>query len=431
MVQTVTIPSKREQSKWKWLNIIDWLLPTYVVLSIPLFYYGLHVAFIFKAVGIFVTIAYIMRCSIPRTSLSKLFTAFVWLVFFSFIQYIYNERPIIGYLDDVSNYVAAMLFFYIGISDARPNRSFYNKMLYAISVVFALGLICYVLTPSWFISRHLELINNSAVAGTVYSEDNVMDKMRFSAFLDSYSVSHLSVFAAAIAIFSVAKSKGKEMLKAIVCFAIALLSSIASMHRASMIGCAITFIMFAYYNHRLKRYKINIYLSIIAIISVGLFILIFSNGGDRFDTILQMLTNRVDDNMSLTKALDERKFTQELLSSMQFFIFGHGLGAGGVTMRDYGFPGIADMQYVKMFFENGIVGAFLFIIIMTRALIKGVKYIDYYLTEVIIILFILVAMLGSNSLSIYYYIVYPFWYAVGRIFNNQYLTQLRNNNIIY
>ena len=414
-------------SRWKMLGFIDYLLPAYIVLSIPLFYLGLHLAFVFKAIGILVSLLYIMKYGVPQTQNTRIFTIFVLLVTFSFFQYLYNGKPISGYVTDISNYVAAMLFFYIGASDERPGRLFYKKLLYSTAIVFALGLICYVLTPTWYVMRHLDMINNSSMVE--YDEYNVVDKLRFSAFFDSYSVSHLSVFASAIAIFSVIYCKGREKMVAFICLIVALLSSVASMHRASMIGSLFAFAMYAYYNHRSKRVKYNIYLGLIVLLFAGIFLYFFSNIGDRADTIHEMFTSRVDDNMSLGKALEERKFTKELMASMQFYIFGHGLGSGGVEMRAYGFPGVSDMQYIKMFYENGIVGAVLFLWIIYRSLLKGIKYIKIYITEVIIILFILVAMLGSNSLSIYYFIVFPFWYAVGRINNYQYFKQAINKQL--
>lgn len=414
----------------KLLCLIDYLLPAYIVLSMPLLYLGLSYEYLFKGFSILVTLFFFIKYGIPHNSASKYFTAFLVVVTFSFIQYIYNGRPIICYIRDASNYIAAMLFFYIGVIDDRPGRPFYKKLAFSIAFVFAIGLFFFVTTPSWYISRNLDIINTQA--DVQYSENSMMDQFRYCAFFgDSYSVSHLSVFCVAIALFSVAYDKGRTKLLAIVCLLIGLASSIASMHRASILGSALALMTYAYFNHKTHRYKENALIALFSIIVVFVFLMIMPSFTERLGDIWGMVTERVEGNMDVNKAVGERKFTKEVLSSMQFFMFGHGLGSCGGSVRSYGFPGITDMQYIKMFFENGIIGAILFIGIIVRALRRGIKYIRYYMTEVAIILFILVAMLGSNSLSIYYFIVYPFWYAVGRISNDSYLQRLKNKEWIY
>lgn len=418
------------QGQWKYLCLIDYLLPAYIVLSMPLLYLGLSYEFLFKGFSILVTLLFFIKYGIPHNSASKYFTAFLVVVTFSFIQYIYNGRPFICYIRDASNYIAAMVFFYIGVVDDRPGRPFYKKLAFSIAVVFAIGLFFFVTTPSWYISRNLDIINSQT--DVQYSENSMMDQFRYCAFFgDSYSVSHLSVFCVAIALFSVAYDNGRAKFGAIVCLLIGLASSIASMHRASILGSVIAIMTYAYFNHKIHRYKDNALIALFSIIAVLAFLMIMPSFTERLGDILGMVTERVEGNMDVNKAVGERKFTKEVLSSMQFFMFGHGLGAGGGSVRAYGFPGITDMQYIKMFFENGIIGAILFIGIIVRALRRGLKYIRYYMTEVAIILFILVAMLGSNSLSIYYFIVYPFWYAVGRISNDSYLQRLKNKEWKY
>lgn len=416
MLDKEFIIEPKKTIRWKYLTLIDYVLPVYIVFSIPLFYFDWNLDFMFKGAGIFFTLIYVIKFGVPKYKSVTWFTIFVLLVTFSFLQYLYNNRPIECYFSDVSNYVAAMLFFYIGVSDDRPGRSFYVKLMYAITIVFAIGILCYLTTPSWYLSRSLELLNKRAAVD--YGENDLLNQLRFCAFFrDSYSVSHLSVFCSAIAIWGVVYGKGKEKILAIFCMSIGCVSSIMSMHRASILGCVITIGLYVYFNYRTHHYRDNIKLFYIATLIMLTFLISNPDLGERLGDVIGMVTNRVDDNMSLSTALSERKFTHEVMSSMQFFLFGHGLGAGGVGVRKYGFPGISDMQYVKMFYENGIIGAVLFIGIINRAIIRGFKKIKLYMTEIAIILFILLAMLGSNSLSIYYMIVYPFWYAIGKTCN--------------
>ena len=58
MSETIAILSRKESSKQRWLSIIDWLLPAYMICSVPLFYLGLRYEFLFKASSILVTVHY-------------------------------------------------------------------------------------------------------------------------------------------------------------------------------------------------------------------------------------------------------------------------------------------------------------------------------------------------------------------------------------
>lgn len=419
--------------RWKYLNFVDYILPFYILCTIPMFYMGWHIDFVFKGFTILITLLFFLKFGPGHTKGSNLFMLFIFLVLFSFIQYLYNDVPIECYFSDAPNYVAAMLFFFIGVRDDRPGRSFYNKFLFAATIVFVLGLICYVLTPSWYLSRYVEIANSNAnISYNDFNEETILTYLRFSAFFgESYSISHYSVYAAAISVFYVGYNSGRKRIISIVLLVIAVVSSIACMHRASIVGSVICIMMFMLFNHKTYQRSTNILIFVLGVLAIIAVLLFVPSMNDRMTGITDMLTSRVDDNMNLGKALDERKNTQELMGSMRFFMFGHGVGSGSPYARQYGFPGIADMQYVKMFFENGMVGAILFLLIIANALIIGFRNMKYYLTEVSIILFVLVAMLGSNSLSIYYFIVFPFWYAVGRIYNNNYLNSLKNKEWIY
>lgn len=415
--------------RWKYLNFIDYLLPVYLLLTIPLFYLGIDFGFIFKGAAIVFILFYLLRFGLPQQKSSKIFIVFFFFVLFSFIQYAYNDRPFSCYIGDATNYLLSMSFFFIGVTDDRPGRTFYRKLVYAISITFSIGLVCYILTPSWYVSRVADVISQSSIVA--YDETTVLDRMRFSAFWgDSYPVSHFSIVCIAISLFDIVYFKGREKIIAFLCFIVGLISSITSMHRAAIAGSIIALVLFFYYNRRLHKSKNNIWLLAIIAIIILVLLVLGLDMGDRIEAIVEMITNRVDDNMSISKAYAERKNTKELLSSMTFYIFGHGLGSGGVQVRAFGYPGVSDMQYIKMFYENGIVGAFLFVFMIFSILRRGLKNIRYFLTDIAIILFFLFAMIGSNSLSLYFLYVVPFWYAAGRICNDNYIARLKTSQWI-
>ena len=164
--------SNGASAKWKWLNFIDWLLPAYIVCSVPLLYFGWKYDFLFKGVAIFTSLIYVLRFGALKNRAFNIFTLFVLVVTFSFVQYLYNGRPIVCYFAEVSNYVAAMLFFYVGATDDRPGMTFYHRFLFVMTIVFVIGLYYYLTTPGWYLSRNLEYIN--ATSAAQYNESNML-----------------------------------------------------------------------------------------------------------------------------------------------------------------------------------------------------------------------------------------------------------------
>ena len=114
---------------------------------------------------------------------------------------------------------------------------------------------------------------------------------------------------------------------------------------------------------------------------------------------------------------------------MKYYAFGHGIGSVGAEARKLGFYGLTDSNYIKIFFETGLCGSLGFILVMMSTVARAFSYIKYYICELSIVLFILVAMPISNSLCLYHLCILPFWYAVGRIWNNDYLMIAQKLNI--
>ena len=73
----------------------------------------------------------------------------------------------------------------------------------------------------------------------------------------------------------------------------------------------------------------------------------------------------------------------------------------------------------------------LFVFLIGRTLIRAIKHMKVYLIELVIIMFFLVALLGSNILNFGYMIVMPFWYTIGRVWNTKnYKEALQNKDYI-
>jgi hypothetical protein len=88
-----------------------------------------------------------------------------------------------------------MLYVFVGMTDTRNTKSYYNTFVKFCAISMAIGILLYIATPSWYVERQTELINSTWFADTIYSEENVMNaydlihiwhlNMRFLSFLCS------------------------------------------------------------------------------------------------------------------------------------------------------------------------------------------------------------------------------------------------------
>lgn len=422
----------KKTRKEKLLSAIDYIIPVMFVLSMPELYFGLRwISTLLKIATVLLVFVICYRYyGGIHSQFKKIFSVFIAFNCFTIFAYLYNDRPIACYLADISDYILPMFFVFIGMmSKINEPRAFYDRILIAATVVFVLGMVCYVLTPGWYLARMAEASNMQS--SVVYDETSILDNMRFRCFfLDSYPVSHYSIFCLSIALFNYYRKdlNNKWML---FCIFVCLIAAVISLHRVALafgILLITTYLIYTTFNGARKKNRFII----IAIIA-GLVIIPIAQPEilDRVNDIKEGVFDRTGgDNMSVSGALKERKFTAELIHSMKYYIFGHGAGSGGAVARRLGYVSVTDMNYVKMFYETGIVGCMFFAYIIIITLLRGLKYYRYMATELGIILFILVAMLGSNSLVIYYLHIVPFWFAIGRIWNPSYLEYTRTNRIM-
>ena len=145
------------------------------------------------------------------------------------------------------------------------------------------------------------------------------------------------------------------------------------------------------------------------------------------DQITELLTER-SEGMSVSKAWEERSYQTDLITKHWHLpLFGHGVGSGGAMAGELKYPHVNDAGYLELLYEYGIVGALIFVILIAKTLIRGIHYMSYYLTELVIVGFVLLAMVGSNTLTLGYMQILPFWYSLGRIWSVKNFEYIVNN----
>ena len=131
--------------------------------------------------------------------------------------------------------------------------------------------------------------------------------------------------------------------------------------------------------------------------------------------------------LTINDAFSDARISQnkDLLGVWNNIIIGNGLGTGGNEARRMGYPAVTDSNYIKILVEQGIIGMILFIAFIIATIKRILSNFKYLALEGAFFASILIAMIGSNSLMFSLYIP-PFWYSVGRIWNDVYLNYLRN-----
>ena len=112
-------------------NLVDYILPLFFVFAFIEFYFGLwRLTTIIKFVSILISLLISIKIyNVNKCFFKYFFTLFIIFNLLTIVAYLYNDRPIYSYLDDFFNYIPAMLFVYVGMTDKRNNKTYYNKFL--------------------------------------------------------------------------------------------------------------------------------------------------------------------------------------------------------------------------------------------------------------------------------------------------------------
>lgn len=415
-------------------KILDWIFPAYFLIYFVEFYLGMwRLSSIVKLVCILLTFVFFSRIIKQARGNGNFFTLFsVYYLYciFSVVWYGVNGIPIACYLNEVFNSLPAMFFVYVGLAEKRSGNLFYEKFAYFCTIALFIGLLLYVSTPGWFVQRSIEAFESRPFNDSI-SENTLLSTMRFSGFFrDVYEADMYAMVALSISLFMfLNNSKSKDEWWAFLMVLVNLVAAILTQQRVAMASSVFAFLFYIMYcNIRGKHRKSRMMIIFTSLLIVGLVSIVVIKAGDRMDQLSLLLEGRLE-NMSITEAMGERSNQHvAILQHWTMPIFGKGAGSGSTAAAYYGLPHINDGGYFQVLYEFGIVGFAIFIIIMTRTVFRAAKKMRFYLTELVIVCFVLVAMLGSNTLTIGYMLIVPFWYSIGRIWNKEHRLNMMIKN---
>lgn len=365
-----------------------------------------------------------LKSFLKNNAKCTILTLYIIYSLFSFVLYAFNGYPIKLYIYDVAFYLSSIFFAYVGMDKSDDSDKFREYTFYAIIVAFAIGMYLFFYNPSWY--QDAWEINYN---GRWYKEglnadfDYISANMRFSSFfMSSYATEYYGLFALPFALCGVMKEeKGKKRSFYLFCTLFILLVLALSMQRAAIISAILMLIVLGIYDMNHKRSTSLLYICLIvgtiAIVSVYATTDLGERVIDRFG------------KLTLADAFSESRISQneDLLGVWNNLIFGNGLGTGGNEARKMGYPAVTDSNYVKILVEQGIIGFLLFLSFVIATCKRIVSNFKYLALEGAFFVSILVAMIGSNSLMFSLFIP-PFWYSVGRIWNNDYINDLKIKN---
>lgn len=347
---------------------------------------------------------------------------FLWFVINlgSIYSYLYNGRPFNCYIEIIRPLIFPMLFFFYGYFTKDSDNRFYRIYLFSCIACFVIGFFLYFTMPPFYVEHLLNIKQNGLSDGT--AEDYLIEFGRMSSFFsDSYAISYTSVPALALALgFLKDKVFSKKTL--LISFAIiCLLSSILCQQRAAIATSVLVLLFYIIYN---KDFKVSRFIMVAGIASIiGFYFLVEYT---RYDVISSMLNSRYDDFFS-SESMDSGRSSQyeRILEVWNNFLTGDGIGACSSIARKYGFRGVSDGEYIRILTETGVLGLVTFVILVLATLKRCVKNLENYHIEMCIIVFFLLAMIGSNSLSIHFLYATIFWFSIGRVWHKT------NNNILH
>lgn len=353
---------------------------------------------------------------------------------FSVVFYIFNDTPLSCYSSNFRQFVFPIIFAYLGYSYSKDNE--FNKWyLIACAFCFVIGFYLYATGPSYYVSYLNEARSNLwyEAENKYLDETNILEFTRFSSFFTtSYIISFFSIPAL---ILSLAYSiDEKSPLGKPWCYAIAAVSFIAAVICQQRIAIVFSILIVLFYGLFAGRFSggrkmATTWFAYVVIIIVAVVVFGQIAHFDWFGILSERVGSRFD-AMNFMLAMSERTNQYESFDRATgiSYIFGLGLGSCGHAAGAAGLKAIHDGEFVKMFYELGFVGCVLFALPILSTLRRGLKNFKYYHAEVFVILFYLVAGVGSDSLTFFVYSA-MFWFTMGRIWNKNYVRFMQIKSI--
>lgn len=378
---------------------------------------GIPIATPFLLVGVFT--AWMARTGCRKTVFFRCFSFFVAYSVLSGFFYIFHNVPLGAFLYDFVNFVLPMSFFFIGADERGTGWVFEKHYVASCLVCFGMGFYFYFSLSPWYVSHLKAMVVSTKEMWS--NDDNLAYLLRFTSFFGrSYAISYFGMSTLCWSFLALVFAKTRRGATwSIVSIVASWIACILSQQRAAMAAATAAFLCLlgaeAFYSRSMKflaKFAVGIVLFALAI---AIFQLVFP---ERFDHIKSRIGGRTE-TLASGQAMEERVNQYvETMGRWNSVIVGYGLGSASAYAYTHGCGGVPDGNYVKILYEQGLVGASWFLLLLISTLYRGIRYFRHYRFEVCLILCFCLAAIGSsafcNGNGVF---AVSLWYAVGRIWN--------------
>lgn len=374
---------------------------------------------VFPLVLILIITSFNLIVTGKRNTGSKLVVAFILYNLLSIFFYSYNGRPLDCFIHMLFPFVIPILFFFWGNRNTIDAIPFYKCFVILCFGSFLYGIYLYAFMPSYYLSYLTDIYNNAWHTGAQLSEESVLLFSRFSSFFgSSYAISYLSIPSLCIAagLINISNKKG-ERIYFYITIGISWVAAVLCQQRVAMIVASV-YLLFVILNRQEQRKSQLLYILLILPIFYFVYMFFFESG--RLFDVSDMLTGRLE-RMDLNDAYEGSRMNQYTTSLMNMdnYLLGDGLGAASSFARKYGFAGVTDGEYVRIFAENGLIGVSIFIALIIYTVKKMFEKWKECKWEILVVLYFFAASFVSNSLSINLLYAPIFWFCMGRLWINR------------
>ena len=335
--------------------------------------------------------------SFASSSYTRLFVGYFIYLIFSFLWIVLDSLPFSLIPDALMSGLFPMLFFFVGTSEKKEpfnEAPFYKYYFWGCIFLFVCSIYLFVTAPSWYIQWKID----GAPEGY---EENIKYLGAMSGFsVSGYLVGYTALFAFSYLLFKF-KTQTSRPYDIILIFIVAF-CLIFSQARVAILMATLVLLWYMTQTLNLK----TLVVVVIVIVPVVFLLINIVSNNDLLSSMFDIFTSKVESSSEDTRY----QSGIELLSQQTNFIFGHGYGAGGHKADTLGLPSVTDFEYFKLFYETGIIGFIVFLVLIFKSLAQK----PLFSFEFFIIIFYLLAMLIANPLTADATMSPIFWYAIGR-----------------
>lgn len=304
-------------------------------------------------------------------------------------------------LSEASNTIAPMIVFFIAknLSNNQSN-TFERTELIVATVLLVSGLYYNVTMNDPYYISFLRQSNNN------FDLSWFSAAPRLTSFYGSVVCGNIGCVVAIISFLNIEKENRKQFW---IPYLIGALLALLTLQRSAMVAVLLMSLVLVIHFLRIRKLKIRFI--VIAVVVISLVIIILQS---RYPVMFEALIARFG---QVNRAVSERNQGWENAFSNGLFatIFGYGFGTGGQRAIGISLTTVNDGNYYKIIYDVGIVGLFIFGILVYNLLKKGIT--EKKIVYVAVILCFLFQMIGSNLLT-FGSTALLFWYAAGRIARN-------------